>query len=112
MICVYHRYECKQYHFVYALKEKQMVGDVTVSEIKGATYLNFPIKSFYSSVLQSVFVYYRQGHCFTINPVTPKECRCEKITDADLGSMFLLFDQALIVRSSSSILFFKINPET
>lgn len=26
--------------------------------------------------------------------------------------MFLLFDQALIVRSSSSILFFKINPET
>ena len=59
MICVYHRYECKQYHFIYALKEKQMVGDVTVSEIKGATYLNFPIKSFYSSVLQSVFVYYR-----------------------------------------------------
>jgi len=42
----------------------------------------------------------------------PKICRCEKITDADLGSMYLLFDKALIVRSSSSILFFKPSDET
>ena len=34
------------------------------------------------------------------------------MTDKDLGNMYLLFDQALVVRSSSSILFFKINPET
>jgi len=42
----------------------------------------------------------------------PKSCRCEKITDADLGSMYLLFDKALIVRSSSSVLFFKQSEET
>ena len=35
-----------------------------------------------------------------------------KITDNDMGSMYLLFDQALVTRSSSSILFFKIDPET
>lgn len=112
LICVYHRFERKQYHFNYSLQEKKMTGQVTVSEIQNATYLNFPIKSFYSSHYKYVFVFYRQGHCFTIDPAEPKQCRCEEITDADLGSMFLLFERALIVRSSSSILFFKIDPET
>ena len=42
----------------------------------------------------------------------PNQCSIEKITDADLGSMYLLFDQALVTRSSSSILFFKIDEET
>jgi len=40
------------------------------------------------------------------------EVRFEKITDADLGSMYLLFEEVLIVRSSSSIILFKINHET
>lgn len=41
-----------------------------------------------------------------------QEFKFEKITDKDLGNMYLLFDQALVVRSSSSILFFKIDPES
>jgi hypothetical protein len=89
-----------------------MIGEITVSEMKNSTFLNFPIKSFYSPVYNNVFVFYRQGHCFTIDPINPKQCACDKITEADFGSMFLLFDQALIVRSSSSIMFFKIDPET
>lgn len=36
----------------------------------------------------------------------------ELVTTADLGTMYILFDQALVVRSSSSILFFKIDKET
>jgi hypothetical protein len=36
----------------------------------------------------------------------------ECITTADLGTMYLLYDQALVVRSSSSILFFKIDKDT
>lgn len=38
--------------------------------------------------------------------------REEDITDGDFGNMFMLFDRALVVRSSSSILFFKIDEET
>ena len=56
--------------------------------------------------------FYRQGHGFTIKASNPQECKIEKITDADLGNMYLLFDAALVTRSSSSILFFKIDPET
>ena len=36
----------------------------------------------------------------------------EDITNSDLGSMYLIFDKALIARSSNSILFFKIDEET
>jgi hypothetical protein len=40
------------------------------------------------------------------------EWRCKKITNDDLGNMFLLFDQALITRSSNSVSLYKIDPET
>ena len=42
----------------------------------------------------------------------PSKSNVEKITDNDLGNMYLLFDQALVTRSSNSILFFKIDEET
>jgi len=48
----------------------------------------------------------------TANPKDLSEQKVEKITDNDLGTMYLLFDQALVTRSSSSILFFKIDEET
>ena len=89
-----------------------MIGEPVVCEIKNCTFLNFPIKTFYSAVHNNCYTFYRQGHAFTMEAQDPKNCHCEKITDADLGSMYLLFDQALIVRSSSSILFFKIDQET
>lgn len=66
MICVYHRFERKQYHFIYSLKDKKMVGQATVSEIKNCTILNFPIRSFYSEVTMNCYTFYRQGHAFTM----------------------------------------------
>jgi hypothetical protein len=48
----------------------------------------------------------------TFNVEDPSQVRMELITTSDLGTMYLLFDQALVVRSSSSILFFKIDQET
>ena len=47
-----------------------------------------------------------------MNAENPEDTTQEKITDDDMGSMYLLFDQALVTRSSSSILFFKIDEET
>jgi hypothetical protein len=92
-----------------------MISTPIVSEIndKQCTTRNFPIRSFYSSVTGNCLTFYRQGHAFTVSASEPEaECKVEKITDNDLGNMYLLFDQALCVRSSSSILFFKIDKET
>jgi len=74
--------------------------------------LNFPIKAFYSSVTGNCHVFYRQGFGFTVDAKNPKESRYERISEADFGTMYLLFDKALITRSSGSILFFKIDEET
>jgi hypothetical protein len=35
----------------------------------------------------------------------------EKLTEQDMGVMYILFDNALVTRSSGSILFFKIEKE-
>ena len=45
---------------------------------------------------------------FTVSNENPSEYRLEKMTDMDLGQMYLVNNKALIARSSSRILFFKI----
>lgn len=77
-----------------------------MTDITPCSHRNFPIKSFYSTVTGNCHTFYRQGHGFTANAANPSECHLEKITDQDMGVMYLLFDEALITRSSGSILFF------
>ena len=91
-ISVYHRFQKKQYHFTYSYKEKKTLSQVVVSEIKDCTPLNFPIKSFYSSVTNNCHTFYRQGYGYTVNTSDPSNYWCEQITTADLGAMYLLFD--------------------
>lgn len=114
LIAVYHRFNKQQYHFVYSYKEKKIMTKTIMTELKDCTDSNFPIKSFYSEVTGNCHVFYRQGHGFTINALNPSETRVEKITKdgADLGNMYLLYGEALVTRSSGSILFFKIDEET
>ena len=111
-IQVYHRMERKQYHFIYSYEEKKVLSTIMVNEIKDCSELNFPVKSFYSSITNCVYTFYRQGQCFTINASEPSECKFEQLPLNDMGTMYLLFDKALIVRSSSTILFFKVSKET
>mmetsp|Transcript_2672 Transcript_2672/g.4176 ORF Transcript_2672/g.4176 Transcript_2672/m.4176 type:complete len:149 (+) Transcript_2672:453-899(+) len=76
-IAAYHRVQKKQYHFTYSYKEKKLMSQVQASEIKGCTPLNFPIKSFYSSITNDCYVFYRQGHGYTINASDPSQFHCE-----------------------------------
>ena len=73
--------------------------------------LNFPIKSFYSAESKNCHTFYRQGHGFTAKAEQPDQCKQERLTTADFGSMYLIYDKALVVRSSNSILFFKIDED-
>tara|TARA_B110000285_G_C15078108_1_gene591907 strand:+ start:162 stop:1631 length:1470 start_codon:yes stop_codon:yes gene_type:complete len=111
-INAYHRLQKKSYHFTYSYKTQKALCQPMINEIKDCTPLNFPIKSFYSQHSGDCYTFYRQGHCVTVNTQNPDQIKTEKITTDDLGTMYLLFDQALVTRSSSSILFFKIDEET
>jgi len=66
----------------------------------------------YSRVTGRVTTFFRQGQVVTVNAENIHEHSCDKITDQDLGSMYLLYEEVLIVRSSGSILFFKIGEES
>ena len=97
------------------------VSAIVIDHVR-CSQINFPIKSFYSSETETCVTFYRQGFCVTVDPsvrhdVSKKDTnamssRFEQITDSDLGSMYLLFDKALVTRSSNSILLFKIDEET
>jgi hypothetical protein len=71
--------------------------------------MNFPQKTFFSKRNMQYYTFYRQGHCVTQPADQEQENWVERITNADLGNMFLLFEQALVVRSSNFVLFFKKN---
>jgi hypothetical protein len=106
----YHRIEKKHYHFIYDYGLKQVLNQTTASELKDCSTINFPVKSFYSSITNCVYTFYRQGQCITTNALNPSEAKYENLPVNDMGTMYLLFEKALIVRSSSTILFFKIDP--
>jgi hypothetical protein len=113
-----------QYYFLYNYKDKKVVSKISCVEIDHirCSKLNFPIKSFYNNETETCITFYRQGFCVTVDPSVRNEVgkndsnamksRFEQIADSDLGSMYLLFDKALVVRSSNSIQLFKIDTET
>lgn len=78
-----------------------------VVELKDCSVLNFPIKSFYSKDDKLVYVFYRQGDTFTIDPSDSESCLAQKLSARDLGQMYLVYEKILVVRSSSSYLFLK-----
>ena len=78
-----------------------------VSHVIDCNLKNFPYKSFYSEENDEIYTFYRQGQAFTMKPDDIANYRFEKIIDKDLGQMVLMYGEALAVRSSSKIYFFK-----
>jgi hypothetical protein len=59
-IVAYHRIKQQQYSFKYSYREKKVLSGTTVSEIKEqCTPINFPLKSFYSTVTNNCYTFYR-----------------------------------------------------
>lgn len=75
------------------------------------TSKNFPYKSFYNTDENVIYSFYRQGQAFSVGGDDAKEVKFEKMTDMDLGQMYLFNNKALIARSSSKVVFFKIFEE-
>jgi len=84
-----------------------MIGK-PVSTPLGSSIKNFPYKCFYSEEKGEIYSFYRQGYAFIINPKDPSKYDLQRMTEKDLGSMYLIYDQVLVVRSSMEVLFFKI----
>ena len=60
-----------QRHFIYRYDGKpQCLTKVTCTPLPNCkNFLNFPLKSFYSAKDNTVYTFYRQGHCLTVDLV-------------------------------------------
>ena len=106
-VVLFHNDSLTHYHFVYNFKERKIEGKVSKHEIANSSKENFPQKCFYNEDKNEVNAFYRQGQAFTIPLNDPENYLEDDISDREMGQMFMFNNKALIVNSSSKILFFK-----
>jgi len=104
---LFHNFDLKHIHFIWDIKAKKIIGKM-VEKVIDCTKKNFPYKCFYNEEKNEIYSFYRQGHAFIISADKSEDYSFDKMTDMDLGQMYLVYNQALIARSSGDILFFKI----
>jgi hypothetical protein len=104
-ISIFHRYMRKHFQFLYDIRSKEMLTEVYTCDIPSISDRCFNVKSFYSHYTKQIYTFYRNGYCVTYSE---NKQRLEQITTEDLGAMFLIYERALLVRSSRGILFFKV----
>jgi hypothetical protein len=90
------------------MSEERILGQVQKVSVPNCTQMNFPLRSFYSKVTKDVYTFYRQGHGITVNSLDTSEFEVQKLPLQDMDSTYLIFDEALMTRSSDSIVFYKL----
>ena len=83
-----------------------MVGN-KVEKVMNCTEKNFPYKCFHNEEKGEIYSFYRQGQAFIIDAKDCSKYTYDRMTEMDLGQMYLVYNSCLIARSSSDILFFK-----
>ena len=104
---LFHNYSYTHYHFIYDMKSRAVVGSVQ-SKVLECGIKNFPYRSFYNPDDDEVYSFYRQGHAFIVDAKDSSKYSFNRMTEMDIGQMYLIYNEALVTRSSSDILFFKV----
>jgi hypothetical protein len=111
---LFHNASLNHHHFFYNIETKQITSHEIIK--MECNKKNFPQKCFYNSNNNEIYTFYRQGESLRIPVVdiehdqneSKEKYYAQKIHDKDLGAMFLVYEEALVVRCSSQILFFKL----
>jgi hypothetical protein len=111
---LFHNATLTHHHFFYKRATREILRHTTL--VMDCNKKNFPQKCFYNTDNNEIYTFYRQGQSLRV-PVLEidsdkndgkKDFYFQKIYDKDLGAMYLIFEQALIVKCSNEILFFKV----
>lgn len=97
---LFHNFTLTHYHFVYNITSGSMEGNAG-KYVMDCSKKNFPYKSFYNDELNEIYSFYRQGFSYIIPADDGENFICDRMTDRDLGQMYLVYNSALICRSSS-----------
>ena len=69
---------------------------------------NFPVKCFYNDDEDEIYSFYRQGEALIIQPHDSKQYTMNKMTEMELGTMYLIYNKALAASTSDLVSFYKI----
>jgi hypothetical protein len=70
---------------------QKLVGVVASFKL-GRSMKNFPVKSFYNDDEDEIYSFYRQGEALIIQPHDMLQYTVNDMTDAELGSMYLVYN--------------------
>lgn len=110
---LFYNFDLTHYHFIYNAKTQKMQGQFVKMKID-CSKKNFPYKCFFNEEDNEIYSFYRQGQSFIIKLKDVKgedwgqKFLYDRMTEMDLGQMYIVYNKALIARSSSDILFFKL----
>ena len=82
-VTLFYNFKQLHHHFIWDLNTREH-EQLVVKQME-CNSTNFPQKCFYNEDADEIYVFYRQGQCFTINARKLDCYRLEKISDRDLG---------------------------
>ena len=104
---LYHSFTHTHYHFFFNIDTKEIVGEIAEYNIENYSS-NFPFKCMYNDDDKEIYSFYKQGESFTIKETDAKLFTMDRITDRVLGTMYLMYNKALVAGTSDSTTFFKL----
>ena len=106
-VSLFENYSLTHYHFFFNIDTKEIVGEIAEYNIENYSS-NFPFKCMYNDDDKEIYSFYKQGESFTIKETDAKLFTMDRITDRVLGTMYLMYNKALVAGTSDSTTFFKL----
>jgi len=106
-INLFHTYNRKHYHFFFNIDKREIDGDVAEYDVKNYSS-NFPLKCIYNEDKQEIYSFYRLGEAFIIPQGNAKDYQMDQMTDDVLGTMYLIYNKAIVAGTSDCTSFYKL----
>lgn len=87
---LFHNYDFINWHFVFDTNSNTIVGPIIKHKMDFESKKNFPWNCFYSDENKELYVFFRHGDSMIINCENICEYTVHRMTDMDLGQMFLV----------------------
>lgn len=106
---LFHNETITHYHFLYDIQNKRILDEVSTSiKFENSSKQNFPQKCFYNDDRSEFYAFYQEGQCVHVDSKDMNKFRVEKVSNRDLGQMYIFKNKVMIVRSSANVLLFKL----
>jgi hypothetical protein len=106
-INLFHTFTKKHYHFFFNIDKREIEGDFVELDIENYSS-NFPLKCIYNEDKQEVYSFWRLGESFIVPLGDAKGYQMDVMENVVLGTMYLVYNKALVAGTSDCTSFYKL----